>query len=480
MKAIHFGGLALAIAACQAGSQPAGTGVETVESDLTAPNRIAIAAQVEVPGGTAVPLKDAENWVHWGLSGTSANRKANVTPQLARVFTKVGTGTISQYPESTSAYPHYYWNDGSPTTSADTKTGIKSTATGTGFQFSVPVTATPKRTRLYVTLLNAKATLQVKLSGATTVSSTLDHQSTTRKTFSIDVDIWSATTQEATVTLTFTQNYGSGFTVLHAAAILPLDLAFSNATHSFAITPPAGVPQPYLYGLNESFTSQPIPLANSHISLKARFTGGLRDVLFGGELWRDDAFLRETSTVSGNLVGFDFDEVIPGPHKYKVIGVSQFGARAASEEIPFHPRAYAFNESPAAIPDLQCVTKSLVISGASGTVSEKIDVAFSLDHTYPGDLKIDLITPFGTTATLVANLTAGGYGMVDTRISYRGGLPSINEAQPPYTGAYGPSVSFPYFGPQQVNGVWQVRVCDEALYDEGVLKYVRLYVLPDP
>ena len=114
-------------------------------------------------------------------------------------------------------------------------------------------------------------------------------------------------------------------------------------------------------------------------------------------------------------------------------------------------------------------------------MSSTIDVIFSLDHSYPGDLKIELISPFGTAATLVSDLTAGGYGMVDTRINSepaRYGLPNINAAEAPYTGAFGPSGSLQVYNNQQVNGVWIFRVCDQAALDDGVLKYVGLYVLP--
>ena len=312
MRAIRFSGLlVLATAACPPVNSPGG-GVESVQSDLNAPNRIVLAAPADVAGGTSIALSDLENWVHWGLTGTGANRKANVTPQLARVFTKVGSGTIAPDPGS-SGFPHYVWNNGSPTVSADTKAGIKTGSTSTGFQFSVPVTTTPKRTRIYLTIFSAKATLEVKMAGATTVTSIIDQMGATRRTVSVDADIWSATTQEATVNLTLGKNYGGGLVILNAAATLPLDRAFSNAAHTLTVTPAAGAPQPVRYGANESPTGQLLPLVGSHVSLQARFTGATRDLLYGGELWRDNALWRETSTVSGNLVGFDFDETVAAP-----------------------------------------------------------------------------------------------------------------------------------------------------------------------
>ncbi len=101
------------------------------------------------------------------------------------------------------------------------------------------------------------------------------------------------------------------------------------------------------------------------------------------------------------------------------------------------------NSTPVAIPDLQTVTSTIVISGCSGNASATASIKVDITHTYKGDLVVDLVAPDGT----VVNLHNRTGGSAD----------NINET---YTKNLSAEVA---------NGTWTLRVRDAAYIDTGRL-----------
>lgn len=488
---VGMGLAVLATSACAELTEPPPPSVEAVSSALTF-RQLRIGTPAPVADGTTLRLDQLGSWVHWGLSGTAANRghqPGNPILNVAPLLTKVGGGTIQQYPAGSPPYPQYSWILGSPTASATTKKGVSTINVNTGFQFTYPVLQGTERLRIYVTLFKARASLQVAMPGVPTASVTLAETGSARRTFAVDVtsanDLSDGT--QATVTLRFTENLGSGFIVLHAVALAQLPLAYTTASTILSVAPPPGVPQPPLYRL-EGYFSEPLVLAGSRIDLRARLSG-LGETLWGWETSVFSAIVREGRVTGGNLLGDGGRFLLPaaGSQFVSVVGIGQSGSRSGylGQYVPAY--AYAFSDAPLALPDLQCASRSLTINTPvvpNREVGPEIDVSFSISHTYLSDLTIELISPAGTAVVIAEGLAAGQADMAGTRIHGNGNrwvgiIPRIDEGSPPYSGAFLPSNHLAAMDGQPVNGTWTLRVCDRAAEDQGTLHNVRLYVLPD-
>ncbi len=108
------------------------------------------------------------------------------------------------------------------------------------------------------------------------------------------------------------------------------------------------------------------------------------------------------------------------------------------------------NAADVAIPDRgAAVTSSVTVSGRTGNAPSNLQVAVDIVHTYIGDLKVDLVAPDGTAYTLK------GYGT-------GGSADNINET-------YTVNASS-----EAANGVWQLRVQDNAAVDTGYINSWKL------
>ncbi len=101
------------------------------------------------------------------------------------------------------------------------------------------------------------------------------------------------------------------------------------------------------------------------------------------------------------------------------------------------------NSTPVAIGDLQTVTSTIVISGCAGNASATATIKVDINHTYKGDLVVDLVAPDGSVYNL-HNRTGG----------------SADNIKETYTRDLSSEVA---------NGTWTLRVRDAALLDTGTL-----------
>jgi hypothetical protein len=162
----------------------------------------------------------------------------------------------------------------------------------------------------------------------------------------------------------------------------------------------------------------------------------------------------------------------------------------ASMAVPF-----SFTGPPVAIPDAPGpgISVPVPVSGL-GTVS-KLEVRFDgasctadqgattvgLDHSWVGDLVIDLTSPGGTKVNLMDR--PGGPGnsgnnFCGTLLSDAAGtsIQDITPDQAPFTGAWKPTSPLAAFTGQPADGTWILGVSDQAMGDVGSLRAFTLLV----
>jgi hypothetical protein len=106
-------------------------------------------------------LEGTADWMHWGLTNTSVDRKAGVTPQLS-TYSAIGTKPIQGYADN---YTSFSWTDGMPTLLVtNTPTGVFITGLSNGFQLTLPADPIPRTARIYVGLYGAQASFEAYLS----------------------------------------------------------------------------------------------------------------------------------------------------------------------------------------------------------------------------------------------------------------------------------------------------------------------------
>lgn len=126
------------------------------------------------------------------------------------------------------------------------------------------------------------------------------------------------------------------------------------------------------------------------------------------------------------------------------------------------------NSTATAIPDYPTTgaSSSIVIGGstnASSIISVTID---SLIHTYDEDLKIELISPSGSSIILASAVGTSGDNFIRTKFVPVG--TSINNGTAPFTGSFAPSQTFSSLT-GSANGTWSLKVTDLGAVDVGTL-----------
>ncbi|MER7622154.1 S8 family serine peptidase [Streptomyces sp. NPDC126503] len=105
------------------------------------------------------------------------------------------------------------------------------------------------------------------------------------------------------------------------------------------------------------------------------------------------------------------------------------------------PGAYFENLTDVAVPDNTTVESPITVSGVAGNAPATLKVGVDIAHTYIGDLKVDLVAPDGTVYTLHNRTGSGTDNLVQ---SY-----TVNASA------------------EVANGVWKLRVNDNATQDTG-------------
>ncbi|WP_406495592.1 M4 family metallopeptidase [Streptomyces sp. NBC_01604] len=108
------------------------------------------------------------------------------------------------------------------------------------------------------------------------------------------------------------------------------------------------------------------------------------------------------------------------------------------------------NATDVSIPDNgAAVTSSLTVSGRTGNAPSNLAVAVDIVHTYVGDLQVQLVAPDGTAYTLKAYGAGGSADNLNTTYT-------VNASS------------------EVANGVWQLRVQDNAAVDTGYINSWKL------
>ncbi|MFH9009983.1 M4 family metallopeptidase [Streptomyces sp. NPDC017943] len=108
------------------------------------------------------------------------------------------------------------------------------------------------------------------------------------------------------------------------------------------------------------------------------------------------------------------------------------------------------NTADVAIPDRgSAVTSSITVSGRTGNAPSNLQVAVDIVHTYIGDLKVELVAPDGSAYTLKAYGTGGSADNINTTYT-------VNASS------------------EVANGVWKLRVQDNAAADTGYINSWKL------
>jgi PKD repeat protein len=125
---------------------------------------------------------------------------------------------------------------------------------------------------------------------------------------------------------------------------------------------------------------------------------------------------------------------------------------------------------PKAIPDGSTTgaTSSITVTG-SGRVADLNVTIGRIDHTWLGDLKIELTGPDGTTVMLADR--PGGYAngdnnMINTVFDDEASVP-LSAGAAPYTGTFKPAGRLSVFDGKPLQGTWTLKVVDDSSGDSG-------------
>jgi uncharacterized repeat protein (TIGR01451 family) len=144
---------------------------------------------------------------------------------------------------------------------------------------------------------------------------------------------------------------------------------------------------------------------------------------------------------------------------------------------------------PIVVPDAdpRGTNASITVSNIIGAVS-KVSLSLFMTHTFDSDMLIELVSPDGTTVTLSANNGGAGdnFGVACTPESLRTTFDdearaSITTSLPPFNGSFRPEEPLDVFIGKygtNVNGVWKLRLVDQARIDIGVLQCWSLFISP--
>lgn len=124
--------------------------------------------------------------------------------------------------------------------------------------------------------------------------------------------------------------------------------------------------------------------------------------------------------------------------------------------------------------DNQTLDIPINVTGLSPTTLDTLNfgletVCINLTHTWDGDLTISIVAPDGTIVNLVSG--AGGDGDDFTNTCFNAdAATNINAGSPPFTGTFAPMGQMGLVNNGQVgNGLWKVRVTDNAGGDQGTV-----------
>lgn len=137
------------------------------------------------------------------------------------------------------------------------------------------------------------------------------------------------------------------------------------------------------------------------------------------------------------------------------------------------------------IPDNGCATSNYyeyTINQATSLTISDVNLGVKINHPYRGDLNITLVSPLGTTVSLV-NFVGGAADNFDAIIDDQGTANAFSAGNHTVDGTYdvtgrpqGTGVgSLSAFNGENAQGIWKVRVCDNAAVDVGTFVSGELF-----
>jgi subtilisin-like proprotein convertase family protein len=150
-----------------------------------------------------------------------------------------------------------------------------------------------------------------------------------------------------------------------------------------------------------------------------------------------------------------------------------------------NPAVQFDNNSPTPIPDVSAIESPVTVSALTGAIA-KVTVSFHATHTFDSDLDVTLIGPDNTAVELSTDNGGGGdnYGSGCTPQTNRttfddaAAVPVISGAVP-FVGTFRPEGSLAAFNGKSgsaLNGVWKLRIADDAGADVGTLNCWSLFI----
>ena len=134
------------------------------------------------------------------------------------------------------------------------------------------------------------------------------------------------------------------------------------------------------------------------------------------------------------------------------------------------------------IPDVSTVEVPINVTD-TGVISD-VNARIRLDHTYDGDLIIELVAPDNTSVAL-SNRRGGsgdnyGSGAADCSGTHTifddSATTAISAGSPPFAGTFKPDSPLSAFNGKLINGTWKLRVTDAAASDVGTIFCVQLEI----
>ncbi len=152
------------------------------------------------------------------------------------------------------------------------------------------------------------------------------------------------------------------------------------------------------------------------------------------------------------------------------------------------------NAAPAPIVDNNCTATGLITRVFNVPISyivADVDIGVFLAHSYRSDLRINLTSPAGTTATVMTwtgNVQAGDNlnDRFDDEAAVAIGthVAAANDPRapvpPPYSHSFRPSTPFTVFDGQNAQGNWTMTICDAVGTDIGTYDSADLFITPAP
>jgi hypothetical protein len=348
---------------------------------------------------------------------------AGITSKISPI-TMVGGAVKAMY-TGPLTLPKIKWTNGVPTGSGSTTQGLKVTAVGQGFQFTVPASTTPMELRIYASAYNARGQLEGTFSNGTGPSfSAVDYPLTTIAEQVVATQ-YKATADNQTITFTWKmvgKSASDGFLGLMAIQYAPCTRPSTTLTLDAPATPP--------YYLNGD-------------TLTFRASLDHPDYWGGIQVFRD--------AVPLGVINYDYTSLsVPasaGHHVYTAqatTGIGLVGPMSAPLAADVY---YHYSDGPYYVPGGLSgpMNDPVTLTGAptSGPGSTIAAVKIRVDITQPVDQYLDLTltgNSFSPAVTLAAGLGGSASNYKVTTFSDDAPL-AITQGTAPFNGTFRPQQS---------------------------------------